>query len=124
MKAKVPILRKATLHTDREDTRSPIPLSSHRDQHRTRIFRRWLANSLFFSTGCVTALLVNNLTTFFHTCIALPSEFFSLIQQTQVANAMQSIEGIIQIVSIIFASYAFCYRHSSMKKSRNRPENE
>ena len=56
------------------------------------------------------------------TCLAFPSEFISLIQQTQMANAMQSIEGIIQIVSIIFACYVYSKRRASTKKTRNRPD--
>ncbi len=124
MKDKIPIMLKTTRQADKEDAMIPIPLSTYRDRHRTSIFRRWLNNSLFFGTGCATTLLVDNLTMLFHTCIALPSEFISFIQQPQVANAMQSIEGIIQIASIIFASYAFCYRRASTKKARNRPENE
>jgi len=124
MKDKIPIVRKTTRQADREDPVLPILLSTYRDRHKTSIFRRWLNNSLFFGTGCATALLVDNLTTLFHTCITLPSEFLTLIQQTPMANAMQSIEGIIHIASIFLAGYALCYRRACTKKARNRPENE
>lgn len=122
MKDNIPILLKATLQTTEEGAMFPISLSPQPDRHKTRIFRLWLNNSLFFGTGCVTAFLADNMNALFHACLAFPSEFISLIQQTQVANAMQSIEGIIQIASIIFASYVFCYRRASAKKTRDHPE--
>jgi positive regulator of sigma E activity len=122
MKDNIPIFLKATPQTTKEDAMFPISLSPQPDRHKTHIFRLWLNNSLFFGTGCATALLADNMTALFHACLAFPSEFITLIQQTQVANAMQSIEGIIQIVGFIFAGYAFCYRRASTKKTQEQPE--
>jgi hypothetical protein len=122
MKDDIPIFLKATLQTTKEDAMLPVPLLPQPDRHKTRIFRLWLNNSLFFGIGCATALLAGNMTTLCRYCLAFPSEFISLIQQTQMANAMQSIEGIIQIVSIIFACYVYSKRRSSTKKTRNQSD--
>jgi len=122
MKDNISIFLKATLQTTKEDAMLPVPLLPQPDRHKTRIFRLWRNNVLFFGTGCATALLVDNMATLCRTCLAFPSEFISLIQQTQMANAMQSIEGIIQIVSIIFACYVYSKRRASAKKTHNQPE--
>jgi hypothetical protein len=122
MKDNIPIFLKATLQTTKEDAMLPVPLLPQPDRQKTRIFRLWLHNLLIFGTGCATALLAGNMTTLCRSCLAFPSEFINLIQQTQMANAMQSIEGIIQIVSIIFACYIYSKRRVSTKKTRNQPD--
>jgi hypothetical protein len=121
MKDNIPVFLKATLQTTKEGTMLPVPLLPQPDRHKTHIFRLWLNNSLFFGIGCATTLLADNMSTLCHVCLAFPSQFINLIQQTPMANAMQSIEGIIQIASIIFACYVYNKRRANTKKAHDQP---
>jgi len=85
-------------------------------QYQQRRFPRWLKSTLLigFVSGFTLGLLAPLL---LHLSATLLSAFISLIQQPQMANAMQSIGGIIEVAGVFFAVYTFCQRRIKKKNS-------
>ena len=93
-------------------------LLPQQDQQKGKKFPLWLKNTLLIGTGFGSGLLTYTIVpSLFHTCITQLSEFIFLIQQPQMANAMQSIDGIMQILGIPFAIYTFCLKRVKTKKA-------
>lgn len=87
-------------------------LLPQQDQHKKQLLPPWLKNTLLVSSGFALGLLAPLL---LHLSITLLSVFLFLIQQPQMANAMQSIGGIIEVAGVLFAVYTFCQRRIKKK---------
>ena len=97
---------------------------SNNDQHNRFYVQKLLAgiNRRGVIIGFVLGLFAYSIApALFHTCTTLFSEFLFLIQQPQMANAWQSIGGIIdfleKILVVSFAVYTFCQRRIKKKNS-------
>ncbi|SRR5579883_2885950 len=94
----------------------PIRLPEQ-DQQSKRKLSRQLKNTLLVGTICgsgfVIYIIVPSLS---HLCSAQVTAFITLIQQPQMANAMQSLDRIMQILGIPVAIYTFCLRRVKEKK--------
>jgi hypothetical protein len=95
------------------------------DWHKKRRLPRWFKNTLLISTAFASGFLAHTIEPpLFTLCTTLPSGFITLIEQSQTANAMQSLEGIFQIAGILFATYTFCQRHARAKKTEDPMNNQ
>jgi cbb3-type cytochrome oxidase subunit 1 len=99
-------------------------LFPQQNHQKKQILPPWLKNTLLigfisgFTLGLLTPLLL-------HLSATLLSEFISLIQQPQMANAMQSIGGIIEVLGVLFAVYKLCQRRIKKKNfTTNQDEKE
>lgn len=98
----------------------PIRLPAQ-DQQSKRKLSRHLKNTLLIGIICGFGLLIYAIVpSLFHICTMQVTAFISLIQQPQMANAMQSLDGIMQILGIPVAIYMFCLKRVKEKKAENR----
>lgn len=97
----------------------PIRLPAQEQQSKRKLSRH-LKNTLLVGTICGSGLLTYTIVPFlFHACAIQVTEFISLIQQPQMANAMQSLDGIMQILGIPVAIYTFCLRRTKEKRAED-----